>query len=64
MVPPDPSAPATAPLVLVVDDEAAVRRFLRATDLATGDAVRYLFRPGPPLFGRSAGWLPPDASPR
>jgi two-component system KDP operon response regulator KdpE len=31
MVPPDPSAPATAPLVLVVDDEAAVRRFLRAT---------------------------------
>ena len=31
MVPPDPPAPATAPLVLVVDDEAAVRRFLRAT---------------------------------
>jgi two-component system, OmpR family, KDP operon response regulator KdpE len=31
MGPPDPGAAATAPLVLVVDDEAAVRRFLRAT---------------------------------
>ena len=31
MGPPDPTAPPTAPLVLVVDDEAAVRRFLRAT---------------------------------
>jgi two-component system KDP operon response regulator KdpE len=29
--PPDPAPPAVAPLVLVVDDEAAVRRFLRAT---------------------------------
>ena len=31
MAPPEPAPPATAPLILVVDDEAAVRRFLRAT---------------------------------